>query len=159
MIEVSDDENAAEIQEYETPETYETRETIETSETRVQKRNNEITNISRKKINRGGPKFDEVWEYFIQEDDTSSGHYKARCYYCSKEWARGKPSTLKAHLANNCASCPENISKLWRDNLANNNNNYTRNLKNPSTKPVTKDQQKITHHFGSDLPLSPQKNN
>src|SRR5687767_430651 len=53
-----------------------------------------------------------------------------------KEWVRGKPSTLKAHLANNCAPCPENISKYWQDKLANNNNNYTRNLKNPPSKLV-----------------------
>jgi hypothetical protein len=33
-------------------------------------------------------------------DESNAGHYKATCYYCNKAWARGKPSILKAHLAN-----------------------------------------------------------
>ena len=148
MNEFSDDEY--EFQDNETLETHETRETDEIEETSTQ---HEL--LKRKKIKKGGPKLDEIWEYFIQGNETNPGHYKATCYYCSNGWARGKPSTLKAHLANNCVSCPDNIRKYWQDKLADNNIKYTRSLKDL---PVTKEQQKITHHFGSSLPLSPQKN-
>ncbi|CAG8607934.1 4540_t:CDS:1, partial [Funneliformis mosseae] len=36
-------------------------------------------------------------------------HYKATCYHCNKVWTRGKPSVLKAHLANECLSTPKDI--------------------------------------------------
>ncbi|RHZ55461.1 hypothetical protein Glove_415g36 [Diversispora epigaea] len=111
-----------------------------------------------KRNNEGSPKFDDIWKYFIQGDELNPGHYKATCYYCSKVWKREKPATLKAHLINNCVPCPENIRKRWQDKLSNNNNYYyyTRNFKDPSTKLII-NQQKITHHFGSNLPLQLQK--
>jgi len=64
------------------------------------------TPLLRKKANKGGPKFDEVWKYFIQGEEVNPGHYKVSCHYCKKEWARGKPAILKAHLANECSPCP-----------------------------------------------------
>ena len=82
----------------------------------------------RKKINKGGPRFDEVWEYFIQGKEVNSGHYKVSCHYCKKEWARGKPAILKAHLANECLPCPEEISKYWREKLIESKVNYTQRL-------------------------------
>ncbi|CAB4484209.1 unnamed protein product [Rhizophagus irregularis] len=86
----------------------------ETTRTNIQKRNNDTlseTPLPRKKANKGGPKFDEVWQYYIQGDDINPGHYKATCYHCKKEWSRGRPVALKAHLANGCLAYPENISK------------------------------------------------
>src|ERR1044071_660131 len=80
----------------------------------------------RKKFNKGGSKFDEVWEYFIQEEEVNPGHYKVSCHYCKKEWVKGKPALLKAHLANECTPCPEEISKYWRENLIEAKVNYTR---------------------------------
>ena len=79
----------------------------------------------RKKINKGGSRFDEVWEYFIQGKEVNSGHYKVSCHYCKKEWAKGKLAILKAHLANKCLSCPEGISKYWHENLIESKVNYT----------------------------------
>jgi len=133
----------------------------ETGESSIQKRPIETpadTPFFRKKTNKGGPKFDEVWEYFIKGDEANIGHYKATCHYCNREWARGKPAALKAHLANECSLCPENIKIYWRDKLAENENNYTRRqpLQNPLKTPLT--QAKITQHFGSDAPLPPQVN-
>jgi hypothetical protein len=110
-----------------------------------------------KKFNKGGPKFDEVWDYFIQGEEVNSGHYKVSCHYCKKEWARGKPAILKAHLANECSPCPEEISKYWREKLIENKVNYTRKLtQNPIQLPLK--QVKITQHFGSDKPLPSQIN-
>ena len=60
-------------------------------------------------------------------DELNAGHYKATCYHCNKVWARGKPSILKAHLANECLNVPEDIGQYWRDKLARNDTNkYTR---------------------------------
>ena len=139
----------------------------ETGESSVQKRpfiendndnNNNIgltaeTSLSRKKTNKsGGPKFDEVWDYFIKGQEVNVGHYSASCHYCEKEWARGKPAALKAHLANECLPCPENISKYWREKLAENKTNYTRRSSQNSSTQASLKQPKITQHFGSDVP-------
>ena len=112
----------------------------------------------RRKINKGGPKKDEVWEYFIQGEEVNPGHYKVSCYYCKKEWKRGKPANLKAHLANECAPCSEEISKYWCDKLVESKVNYTRqpsiqnnNAPQPIQFPLK--QARITQHFGSDKPL------
>lgn len=143
-------------------------ETGETGESSTQKRPF-IPNIEepaetphlRKKINKGGPRFDEVWEYFIQGKEVNSGHYKVSCHYCKKGWARGKPAILKAHLANECLPCPEEISKYWREKLIESQVNYTRR---PSTQnddipiQLPPKQVKITQHFGSDKPLPSQVN-
>src|SRR2546421_255171 len=74
----------------------------ESGESSIQKRpfipNIEASTLHlRKKFNKGGPKFDEVWEYFIQGKEVNPGHYKVSCHYCKKEWAR---ALLKAHLTN-----------------------------------------------------------
>ncbi|EXX68066.1 hypothetical protein RirG_108450 [Rhizophagus irregularis DAOM 197198w] len=118
----------------------------ETARTDLQKRSNDTlskTPLSRKKANKGGPKFDEVWQYFTQGEELNPGHYKATCYHCKKKWSRGRPVALKAHLANECLACPEDISKYWRDKLAEN----------------TYKQTKIVNHFSSDEPLPPEINN
>jgi len=109
-----------------------------------------------KKTNKG-TKFDEIWQYFIQGEEINKGHYRASCYYCQKNWSRGQPGVLKAHLANDCTSCPEEISNYWRDKLSENKITYTRNSQKPPTQPLQK-QLKITQHFGSDKPLPFQVN-
>jgi hypothetical protein len=48
---------------------------------------------------------------FYKGQEVNVGHYKATCHYCKREWARGKPAALKAHLANECPPCPEDISE------------------------------------------------
>ncbi|RHZ83610.1 hypothetical protein Glove_89g38 [Diversispora epigaea] len=74
-----------------------------------------------------GVKFDEVWKYFIQNNDQRNGHYSATFYHCDTTWAREKSTIMKAHLTNICKSCPEDISKYWRDKLAEQTINYTLN--------------------------------
>ncbi|RIA91921.1 hypothetical protein C1645_821380 [Glomus cerebriforme] len=109
---------------------------------------NDLTSDSpflRKKTNKGG-------------DETNIGHYKAVCHYCNKEWARGRPAILKAHLANECSLCPENIKIYWRDKLVEYENNYTRRQPSQDLHKTPLMQAKITQHFGSDAPLPSQVN-
>lgn len=117
----------------------------------------------KKKFNKGGPKFDEVWKYFIQGEEVNSGHYKVSCCHCKKEWARGKPAALKAHLANECLPCPEEISRYWREKLIESKVNYTRRLSVQNDDDVLMQplptQSKITQHFGLNTPLSSQASN
>ena len=70
-------------------------------------------NPPQKRTRKGGKSFDEVWTYVIMGNELNAGHYKATCYHCNKVWARGKSSILKAHLANECLSIPENINRYW----------------------------------------------
>ncbi|RGB24174.1 hypothetical protein C1646_676567 [Rhizophagus diaphanus] len=103
----------------------------ETARTDLQKHSNNTlteTPLSQKKANKGDPKFDEIWQYFqyfTQGEELNPGHYKATCYHCKKKWSRRRPVALKAHLANECLACAEDISKYWRDKLAENTVNYT----------------------------------
>ncbi|CAG8501285.1 3240_t:CDS:2 [Diversispora eburnea] len=79
------------------------------------------------------------------KESNSEVRLKAKCYHCDTTWARGKPLVMKAHLANICKSCPDDISIYWRDKLLEQAINYTRTSKQsnlPHNKPT------ITQHFG-----------
>ncbi|CAG8670815.1 24224_t:CDS:2, partial [Gigaspora margarita] len=68
--------------------------------------------------NRHQPRpFSEVWDYFNKGTEKNNGHYEATCSYCMKKWARGKLAQLEAYLSNDCISCPEDISRYWREKL------------------------------------------
>ncbi|RHZ85688.1 hypothetical protein Glove_62g26 [Diversispora epigaea] len=62
---------------------------------------------------------------------------------------------MKAHLANICKSYPEDISKYWRDKLAEQTINYTRTSKQSN---LPHNQATITQHFSSNQPLPLQVN-
>ncbi|RHZ62888.1 hypothetical protein Glove_334g4 [Diversispora epigaea] len=62
---------------------------------------------------------------------------------------------MKAHLANICKSCPEDISKYWRNKLAEQIINYTHTSKQSN---LPHNQATITQHFGSNQPLPLQVN-
>ncbi|RHZ88171.1 hypothetical protein Glove_26g327 [Diversispora epigaea] len=66
-----------------------------------------------------------------------------------------EPTVMKAHLANICKSCPEDISKYWRDKLAEQTINYTRTSKQSN---LPHHQATITQHFSSNQPLPLQVN-
>ncbi|CAG8842447.1 7033_t:CDS:2, partial [Gigaspora margarita] len=70
--------------------------------------------------------FSEIWNYFIKGAEKSYSHYKTTCYYClsKKSWAKGKPAKLEVHLANECSTCPENISRYWQKKVAERKSNY-----------------------------------
>ena len=59
---------------------------------------------------------------------------------------------MESHLANECLSCPEEISRYWREKVASRQINYTRNSKLPPNSAQTQ----ITDHYSSDqcLPKS-----
>ncbi|CAG8507096.1 18131_t:CDS:2, partial [Racocetra fulgida] len=50
---------------------------------------------------------------------------------------REKPQAMKAHLANHCASCPEDISTYWHKKLTEKINQYTRRLLDTEVARVT----------------------
>ena len=62
---------------------------------------------------------------------------------------------MKSHLANECLLCPEEISRYWREKVANWQINYTRNSK-LLPQPPNSAQTQITEHYLSDqcLPKS-----
>src|SRR5260363_432501 len=96
--------------------------------------------------------FGEVWDYFKKGIQKSNGHYEATCNYCTEYWGRGKPAKLEAHLANECSKFPEEISRYWKEKVANKASNYTQKSKNPVL-PTSMSQIAITTHFISDRPL------
>ncbi|CAG8456982.1 14349_t:CDS:2 [Cetraspora pellucida] len=96
-------------------------------------------NQPNKKRKLGGPNFDEIWRFFIKGKSKGQGHYEARCRHCDSFWTRGRPHLMKAHLANYCEDCPNEISTYWQQRLANEVNNYTRNISECSSEPLPRD--------------------
>jgi len=97
--------------------------------------------------------FSEVWDYYEKGARKDNGHYEAICPHCKTKWSRGKPQKMESHLANECSSCPEEISLYWREKVANRQTNYNRNLKLLFSLPNST-QTQITDHYSSDQYLS-----
>lgn len=56
----------------------------------------------------------DIWNtHMIQGSRQSRGHYSATCSYCQQFWKQGRPQVLRAHLANHCKKCPENVSLYY----------------------------------------------
>ncbi|CAG8850177.1 21623_t:CDS:1, partial [Racocetra persica] len=62
-----------------------------------------------------------VWEFFIREKTSSSGHFSAKCMYCPAKWARGEPSKLEAHLALECPNVDDQVRQLYLLHVAHRN--------------------------------------
>jgi BED zinc finger. len=101
----------------------------------------------------GGRPRAEIWDYFQKGKLGSTGHYRARCYYCSKEWAKGEPTKLEIHLGYECARCPENIREYWVTKIIDKQNNYQRTLANKRKKIDPTQTNIATSHFKNDEPL------
>lgn len=98
--------------------------------------------------------FSEIWEYYEKGVQKNNGHYEAICFYCKTKWSRGKPQKMEVHLANECIQCPEEISRYWRENIANRQTIYSRNnQKLLSSQPPYSTQTQITDHYKSDQSL------
>ncbi len=54
----------------------------------------------------------EIWNYF-QNMRLKTGHYRAKCYYCYKDWAKREPVKLEMHLGFECLKCLEDIREFW----------------------------------------------
>ena len=57
----------------------------------------------------GGRPADPVWEHFEKKPISTSGHFSAKCNYCSIFMSRGRPNELQVHLAKDCKKCPNDI--------------------------------------------------
>ncbi|CAB5198560.1 unnamed protein product [Rhizophagus irregularis] len=98
--------------------------------------------------------FSEIWEYYEKGAQKNNGHYEAICFYCKTKWSRGKPQKMEVHLANECIQYPEEISRYWRENIANRQTTYSRNnQKLLSSQPPYSTQTQITDHYKSDQSL------
>lgn len=61
-------------------------------------------------VSKGRPPSDVWCNHMIQGKMQSRGHYSATCSYCWQYWRQGRPQVLRAHLANHCKKCPDNVS-------------------------------------------------
>jgi hypothetical protein len=60
--------------------------------------------------NSGRP-FTDIWKYIRRGESRGNGHYEGKCNFCGKTWKRGKPASLRAHIANHCTG-PDLPAKL-----------------------------------------------
>ncbi|RIB24684.1 hypothetical protein C2G38_2167920 [Gigaspora rosea] len=67
----------------------------------------------------------------------------------SHSFSEGKPAQLEAHLSNECISCPEDISRYWREKVAERDPNYPRKSKKNCTLPNSLPQTTMTSHYAS----------
>src|SRR6185295_5300067 len=63
-----------------------------------------------------------VWKHFDRGESKGDGHWEGTCKYCRKFYLRAKPSSLRAHLANNCKDVPEEWRRHFNYILVNNLN-------------------------------------
>ena len=64
-----------------------------------------------------GRKKSHVWDHYAKEP-LGSGHYSAKCNYCTQTWSRGRPEILKSHLALYCKEVPLSIKSEYMKMLA-----------------------------------------
>ncbi|CAB5392116.1 unnamed protein product [Rhizophagus irregularis] len=50
-----------------------------------------------------------VWEHFTIEDKSVDKHPPVKCSYCLKEFKRGVPERMQAHLDYKCSNAPCNV--------------------------------------------------
>ncbi|CAB4446221.1 unnamed protein product [Rhizophagus irregularis] len=71
-----------------------------------------------------------VWEHFTIEDTSVDKHPPVKCNYCLKEFKRGVPERMQAHLDYKCSNAPCNVkSQSGQQNttsITGNFNDHTR---------------------------------
>jgi hypothetical protein len=50
---------------------------------------------------------------------STSGHFSAKCNYCTTFMLRGRPHELQVHLAKDCKKCPNNIQLKYLTKIVN----------------------------------------
>jgi hypothetical protein len=72
--------------------------------------------------NSGRP-FTDIWKYIKRGKSHGNGHYEGSCNFCGKIWKRGKPASLRAHIANHCigADLPADVRSYFIKIVANEN--------------------------------------
>ena len=75
-----------------------------------------------KEKNSGRP-FTDIWKYIKRGKSRGNSHYEETCNFCGKKWSRGKPTSLRAHIANHCTSTniPADIKSYFIKIVANEN--------------------------------------
>jgi hypothetical protein len=71
---------------------------------------------------KSGRPYSGVWKHFNKGESRGNGHWGGTCQYCEKFYPRAKPNLLRAHLANNCKSVPEEWRRHFNYILVNNLN-------------------------------------
>src|SRR2546421_12108088 len=66
-----------------------------------------------------------AWDHFTKQP-LGSGHYSAKCHYCAASWSKGRPETLKSHLALYCSQVPLKIKTEFMELLAMRNTSVNR---------------------------------
>ncbi|CAG8823291.1 23984_t:CDS:2, partial [Racocetra persica] len=67
--------------------------------------------LSRKKIRKGGPAFDKVWDYVIKGEKVNPEHYKTEYFHVERPGRE---------------NIPEDIQQYWVNKLAEENNSHKR---------------------------------
>src|SRR4051812_11437625 len=62
-----------------------------------------IDNV-RSEAKKPGRKKNEVWNYFIEDENRKGGHSSSKCVYCGDTRDRGRVPDLISHLALQCES-------------------------------------------------------
>jgi hypothetical protein len=100
-----------------------------------QRQNNSNTESEKEKESETNTKLGRprsgVWKHFDRGESRGNGHWEGTCQYCQKFYPHAKPSSLCAHLANNCNDIPEEWRRHFNYILVNNLNDI------PTDKPLT----------------------
>ena len=65
-------------------------------------------NPTTKNDKKGGRPFSGIWDDITRGESKGNGHYSGKCKYCSTQWSRAKPNSLKSHLIQ-CNSAPSEV--------------------------------------------------
>lgn len=85
----------------------------------------DIINLSDSESNEknSGRPFTDIWKYIKRGKSRGNGHYEGTCNFCGKKWSRGKPASLRAHIANHCTgtNIPADVKSYFIKIVANEN--------------------------------------
>jgi hypothetical protein len=104
-------------------------------------------NISSKKTAKRlvGPKFSDIWKYFIRGNHLGNGHYQATCEFCSTFFKDGRPHILRSHIALQCLKATDDIKNEVNEMIINEENLQTQHF----NKRAKSGQQSLENYFNS----------
>ncbi|CAG8820671.1 26948_t:CDS:1, partial [Gigaspora margarita] len=96
--------------------------------------------------NTSGQNLSPVWAFFQREKTLSSGHFLAKCSYCTAKWSRSEPQKLEAYLA---LECPNMNSEIWQIYLLHvaSHNNFEEQSENLASSKKTKLNNNLAKYF------------
>ena len=60
-------------------------------------------------VNKLGPKYSNIWEYFTRGNHLGNGHYQATCKLCLSFFKDARPYVLRSHIVSQCPKASEII--------------------------------------------------